>query len=115
MGLGKVGMATMDHRKGMVHRGFLPERVATGKALVMRSQNLKGWEKSIPDRKAKNAKPLRQGQKGLEWTELGAGRKARQGLLGLLGLRTIGSQRGSISSRDTSWQNMAMGATQGMV
>lgn len=40
----------MDHRKGMVHRSLLPERVAAGKAPVMRSQNLKGWEKSIPEK-----------------------------------------------------------------
>lgn len=49
MGLGEVGTANMDHRKGVVHRRLLSQGVASGGAPVMRSQNLKGWEKSIPD------------------------------------------------------------------
>lgn len=70
MGLGEVRTAAMVHRKGVVHRRLLSEGVASGGTPAMRrSQNLKGWEKSFPDREAENARPLRQGQKGLEWNE----------------------------------------------
>ena len=50
-GTRKVVTAAMVRRKEVVHRRLLSEGVTSGEApVVRRSQNLKGQEKSIPDR-----------------------------------------------------------------
>lgn len=73
--------------KGVVHKRLLCEALAFGEAQMMRrSQNLKSWGKSIPDRGTRKCQSLRLGQKKGLYSCRGASSgqgtvpEARQGL-----------------------------------